>query len=375
MQSIVLNFIIIISSLLIIGLIYLLVRFIMYDYIIPMRSLISNIQLFDSEEPSKSMSLLLSNPNNEIGIISEFIDTLLINNYEQEDTHEQINVIRQNMNSISSNMEELHKNIDNIAAASEELSATMEETSAISTEIAGTSLEIAGTVQDFSEKAQTGLKTSQDIKKSAEETMVKFTHAQERAHMIFNDTKLHMENAIEEAKVANQISLLSKSITEVISQTTLLSLNASIEAARAGEYGKGFSVVADEIRKLAEQSKNNINKIEDVTERVKKVVNNLATYGSKLLKFMSEDVNSDYDFMKQVADKYKNDSDAINELFLDFSTTSSGLLNSISGLLTNLDHIVMASSDGAEGVTDITVQISDMTEASNSVLTQIQGLR
>ena len=105
------------------------------------------------------------------------------------------------------------------------------------------------------------------------------------------------------------------------------------------------SVVDEEIRKLAEQSKNNIAQIDEVTERVKEVVNNLAKYGSMLLQFMSEDVNSDYNFMKDVANKYKEDSLTINNLFLDFSTSSNELLNSISGLLTNLDHIVV----GLEG--------------------------
>lgn len=364
--------IIIIISLLIIGLICLIVQFIRRDYIIPLSSLVSYIKSIDHGKKPKLLPTELSNRNDEIGLISEHLFDFLNDTYKQYGADSIITLIKQKLTAISTQMEELHKNIDSIAATSEELSATMEETSAISTDIAGTSLEIAGTVQEFSEKAQTGYKTSQDIMQSAEETMANVSNAQIKAHQIFDDTKIHMADAIEDAKIADQISILSKSITEIISQTNLLALNASIEAARAGEYGKGFSVVADEIRKLAEQSKNNVIQIEEVTEKVKAVVNNLAVYGSKLLKFMSEDVNSDYDFMKQVAVKYKEDSVTINTLFMEFSTSSDELLNSISGLLANLDHIVIASSDGAEGVSDIAIQISDMTEASNSILAKLK---
>lgn len=322
--------------------------------------------------PPKPMPIEFSSRNDDIGLISELLNNILNNTYEQRESDSSNTSVQQSLKSISTQMEELHKNIDNIAATSEELSATMEETSAVSTDIAGTSLEIAGTVQDFSEKAQTGYKTSQDIKQSAEDTMMNVSNAQEKTRLIFDDTKLNLEKAIEDSKIADQISILSKSITGIISQTNLLALNASIEAARAGEYGKGFSVVAEEIRKLAEQSKNNIVQIDEVTEKVKGVVSNLVVFASKLLKFMSEDVNSDYDFMKEVADKYKSDSVTINNLFLEFSNSSEELLNSIGGLLTNLDHIVVASSDGAEGVSDMATHISDMTVSSESILKQLQ---
>ena len=366
--------IIIISFLLILCLICLFALFIIKNYVTPLRSLISYIKSIDNETPPEPIPPELCDREDVIGVISNRFADIFNNTYEQEGADNSITLLKQKLSDITAQMEDLHKNIDNIAATSEELSATMEETSAISTDIAATSLEIAETVQNFSEKAQTGYKTSEDIMLSAEETMVNVSNAQEKAHLIFDDTRLNLEKAIEDAKIADQISILSKSITEIISQTNLLALNASIEAARAGEYGRGFSVVAEEIRKLAEQSKNNILQIEEVTVRVKGVVNNLAVNASKLLKFMSEDVNADYDFMKQVADKYKDDSVTINNLFSDFSSSSDELLNSIGSLLANLDQIVMASSEGAEGVSDIAGQISDMTGVSNSILTQIQEL-
>lgn len=65
------------------------------------------------------------------------------------------------------------------------------------------------------------------------------------------------------------VNLITDSISQIASQTNLLALNAAIEAARAGEAGRGFGVVADEIRKLAESSKNAVENITKILEEIK----------------------------------------------------------------------------------------------------------
>src|SRR5690606_39573054 len=82
---------------------------------------------------------------------------------------------------------------------------------------------------------------------------------------------------------ALQVESIITMVGEIAEQTNLLALNASIEAARAGEHGKGFAVVAEEIRKLADQSAQNVQRIselilaiqEDVQEVVRKITDNV----------------------------------------------------------------------------------------------------
>ncbi len=126
--------------------------------------------------------------------------------------------------------------------------------------------------------------------------------------------KQKLESAIESSKVVEQINVLSDSIMNITSQTNLLALNAAIEAARAGEAGKGFSVVADEIRKLAEQSKDTVTEIQSITVKVIESVKNLSDSSSNLLTFVSTDMDNDYKTMLNVADKYSEDASFVDTL-------------------------------------------------------------
>lgn len=85
-----------------------------------------------------------------------------------------------------------------------------------------------------------------------------------------NITKYVVDNITALEAKSYSIDRIIKVINEIADQTNLLALNASIEAARAGETGRGFSVVADEIRKLAEQSVQAANEIREVIEEITK---------------------------------------------------------------------------------------------------------
>lgn len=105
--------------------------------------------------------------------------------------------------------------------------------------------------------------------------------------------KLKTDEASENAKKTDEIVGMIKGIA---SQTNLLGLNASIEAARAGEMGKGFSVVAEEIRKLSDSSNESIGRIDTIIKNISKSV---------------DDVNSNVDEANKV---YGKQADAISEI-------------------------------------------------------------
>lgn len=84
-----------------------------------------------------------------------------------------------------------------------------------------------------------------------------------------------LEETLDAGKLASNTDSVVNFIRDISSQTNLLGLNASIEAARAGDYGRGFSVVAEEIRKLSDSSKDSIGKIEEVIKNISKSINKI----------------------------------------------------------------------------------------------------
>jgi methyl-accepting chemotaxis protein len=308
----------------------------------------------------------------EIGSITNAINDMknsikhLINSISDESS-----VIEQEVQDVMVNIIDLAERFDEISATTEELAASMQETSASSEEMAATSLEIENAVQIISEKSHAGEISAREIAERAEDTKRNVDSAQKKASVVFVDTKDNLEQAIVESKVVAQINLLTQSIMQITEQTNLLALNAAIEAARAGESGRGFSVVSEEMRKLAEQSKGAVMQIQDVTTKVTNSVDNLSSNSDNLLSFVSVDVHNDYTVMLNVAGKYSEDANFVEELVTEFSSTSKHLMSSIQNILAAIDGVAKAANEGAIGITNIANQASEVKNKSDEVKDQI----
>ena len=121
---------------------------------------------------------------------------------------------------------------------------------------------VAGNLRDMSENLENGVT---GIAAAIEELAASAT-------TIYANEK-DLNNEIKQiTALSNEINTVSQFIKDIADETKMLGLNASIEAARAGEAGRGFGVVAEEIRKLSEESKSTVPKIQRLTEKINQTV-------------------------------------------------------------------------------------------------------
>ncbi|NEQ52986.1 MAG: methyl-accepting chemotaxis protein [Leptolyngbya sp. SIO3F4] len=141
-----------------------------------------------------------------------------------------------------------------IAASSRQLESTMTEQAAATNQITATAKEIAATSEDLAQgmdQLSTVANSTANIASDGQQSLLQMEATIRQLSQATNGiaTKLGLIN-----EKANSINTVVTTITKVADQTNLLSLNAAIEAEKAGEYGAGFSVVAREIRRLADQT-------------------------------------------------------------------------------------------------------------------------
>ena len=177
----------------------------------------------------------------------------------------------------------------------------------------------------------------------------------------FTLAKTKVENLDE---TISQINSIVDVINGVASQTNLLALNASIEAARAGESGKGFSVVANEIRKLAEEvltsSKGIANLVNTVTKETHDVYNT-TEHVTNIVAESRQDIETAIDAFKQVIIRVNDIPKEINEVHSVLKGTvgtSNGILKTVESItsesqtITALSEEVTASTEEQAAITN-----------------------
>lgn len=229
---------------------------------------------------------------------------------------------------------ELSAAVQQSNAAMEEIAlATGDSVAHQAQEIAHASEKAAAKGKEDEENASEGMKAVQEAVKSMGEI--------EQAVQDVNTVVLDLES------YSRKITMIIKTIMDIAGQTNLLALNAAIEAARAGEQGRGFAVVADEVRKLAEQSETAAGEIEELISGIQERIQEAA----KKMSDTSQVVATGDEKARLVEDKLQE------------------ILRSITELSNYIDDI----AGGAQAQSAAAEEIAASTEEQTAVLQEISG--
>ncbi|WP_160689664.1 methyl-accepting chemotaxis protein [Clostridium sp. C2-6-12] len=261
---------------------------------------------------------------------------------------------------IAAKMDVVNESVKQVSLGAEQLSATTEELNA-------TTEDVANNISDVAEKATRGNKSSKSIELKAEQIRKKAESSADVSAKLYIEKQGSIVKAIEEGKIVSQVKVMADEIGNIASQTNLLALNAAIEAARAGEQGKGFAVVADEVRALAEQSSETVEKIHAVTQKVQEAFDNMSNSAYDILSYIDDKVKSDYAMFVETGKQYGGDAVGFTHLSSNIVSSMNMVNQTVSEIKNAIQTISATAEESAASSEEILASVNESTEAIQKI--------
>ena len=246
--------------------------------------------------------------------------------------------------------------LGSLAARVDETSEGVETQTHRIAETASAVEELSASVLEIAKNAETTANLSEDSRHAAEQGSQQFATVLQDVSAIHKDFQTACDSVDDLSNKADAIGAIAQTIEDIADQTNLLALNAAIEAARAGEAGRGFAVVADEVRKLAEKTMTATREVGQSIDSIQQAVRGtLGSMGStkEVLEKSMQEVNKAESLLGSIVSLAMESSDQVRAI-----ATASEQQSAATG---EINASVSAVSSIAEGTA------TAMQEAANAV--------
>lgn len=292
-------------------------------------------------------------------------------------------------------IESVKSQADNVAEKSDSLLELSKQTGKATEEVTQTITGIAEVTSSQAQETQESVTKLEELSKIINELnkSVKVMHVEsEESAKINQDNMTTMDNVnsnweaeLDDMKALSQsvqnmnaniqdITKIINVINEISRQTNLLALNASIEAASAGEAGKGFSVVAAEIRKLAEQSAASTKEIEDIIDNIKKQSMEMVDKTNSSVEGGQKQSNLIQEAIKSTMDVFKQNQEMVQKIA--GVAESSNKIEEVKGtVLERLESISASTQENAAGTEEVSANSEEVLATMDEFTQNVSDLR
>ena len=239
--------------------------------------------------------------------------------------------------------------------------------SATTQELAAGVTETNRSIENVTEKIENINLILQDVEKRIEDSSEKSKDLHKNAFKMQNDintttgvttkrivdNKKSITNIVKDLQGLLEINNIASDIIDITSQTNLLSLNASIEAARAGDAGRGFSVVAEEIGKLAKSSAESTSTIQSICKTTNDSINNAQELFDNVIGFLENDVMDNFNSFSDIAEENVESIQLVSNSVEEINHLTKELRNALNFIGEETEVIYQSSNENEHGIADI----------------------
>lgn len=263
------------------------------------------------------------------------------------------------VNKTATSAEQMDRAIGGVAKGAQDQSMAVTNASTITNSISTAIQQVTANAQTSAAGAAQAAETAKKGAKTIEDTLAGM-------QQIKNKVGLSSGKVQEMGQRSNQINAIVETIDDIASQTNLLALNAAIEAARAGEHGKGFAVVADEVRKLAERSS-------IATKEIGTLIHEIQTTVAEAVKAMNEsavEVENGVSLAEQSGQALSGilkAAEMVNRQAEEIAAAASNISVSSNELVDSMDSVSSVVEENTASTEEMSASSAEVTQAIESI--------